>query len=198
MRKYLFLLATVFIFAGCAKVEPEVLIDSFEGDLNSETVDFGASDGSSIEVSAAKDYKTDGEQALKLTYDLKPSGYMWVARGFNLDVKGAARWIVKPEEVKWKKYKALNFSMYGSKDGGMVAFDIKDAGGEIWRFLLDGKFEGWKEMFCPITEFFVRNDWQPQNAEKNGVMDFPIMSFQFEPRLPGQATYYFDSMKVMR
>lgn len=198
MRKCLILLAAMFIFAGCAKVEQEVLLDSFEGELNSETVDFGAADGSAIEVTAEKGYKTDGEQSLKLAYDLKPSGYMWAARGFNLDVKGAARWIVKPEEVKWKKYKALSFSMYGHKDGGMVAFDIKDAGGEIWRFLLDGKFEGWQEMSCPLAEFFARNDWQPQDADKNGTLDFPIMSFQFEPRLPGQVTYYFDEMKVIR
>lgn len=195
---FVFAIAIFFLFTGCSKVEPELLIDSFEGELNNETVDFGASNGSSLSVKAEKILKICGEQSLVFTYDLKASGYMWVARGFNLDVKGAAQWLVKPQEIKWKAYDAISFFMHGSNGGGMVVFDVKDAGGEMWRFLLDGKFSGWKEIICPFSQFFVRQDWQPQNAEKNGTFDFPIMSFQFEPRLPGKATYYFDCVKLVK
>jgi hypothetical protein len=197
-RYFVFALVTCFLFTGCGKVEQELLLDSFEGVLNSKTVDFGASDGSSLHIEAENALKKCAEQSLKLSYNLKPSGYMWVARGFNLDVKGAAQWLVEPEKIKWKKYNAISFSMYGSESGGMLAFDVKDAGGEIWRFLVDGNFAGWKEITCPFSKFFVRHDWQPETAEKNGTLDFPIMSFQFEPRHPGKATYYFDCVRLTK
>ncbi len=191
-------LISVFLIIGCGRTKPELLIDSFEGDLNDQTVDFGASEGSSVDIQAERTSKVCGEQSLKLTYDLKPSGYMWVARGYNLDVKGAAQWLVKPQRISWKRYQGISISMHGSERGGMLALDVKDAGGELWRFLLDGNFTGWKEIVCPFSEFFARQDWQPQNAQKNGVLDFPIVSFQFEPRLPGKATYYFDCVKLIK
>ncbi|MBN3038578.1 MAG: hypothetical protein JW869_04085 [Candidatus Omnitrophica bacterium] len=187
----------VVICAGCS-VPDQVLIDSFEGELNSETVDFGSSADSSLEIYAEKQLKTCGDQAIKLTYQLHPKGYMWCARGYNLDVKGAARWLLKPQKVRWNAYQALALSMYGAKSGAMIALDVKDAGGEIWRFLLNDDFEGWREIACPFNKFFVRTDWQPQTAQKNDILDFPIMSFQFEPRTPGKGTCIFDSVKVIK
>jgi hypothetical protein len=174
------------------------MIDSFEGPLTKETVDYGAAEGSSVKVEADTGIKVCDAQSLKIEYDLKPSGYMWIARGYNLDIKGAAAWIVKPQDVKWRSYYAVSMQMYGSNTGGVIAFDLKDAGGEIWRFIIDDDFTGWKEIVCPLKEFFPRKDWQPDTATKNEVIDFPIMSFQFEPRLPGKGVYYFDCVKVIK
>ncbi len=188
----------VITFCGCDNSPKEVMIDSFEGPLNKQTVDYGAAEGSSVQVSADTNIKMCDAQSLKIEYDLKPSGYMWIARGYNLDVKGAARWLVKPQDIKWKSYKAISLEMYGTNSGGVVAFDIKDAGGEIFRFIIDDNFTGWKEIICPFKEFFPRKDWQPEKATKNEVIDFPIMSFQFEPRLPGKGVYHFDCVKVIK
>lgn len=196
---YCLILGLVLLFGlGCALGPKEVLIDSFESEINSETVDFGASENSSITVDAAKDITVCGEQSLKITYDLRPGGYMWVARGWGLDVSGAALWEVEPQAVNWRRYKSISLSMYGRNSGGVIAFDLKDSGGEIWRFLLDDDFEGWREIICPLAEFFPRGDWQPEGAERNEILDFPIMSFQFEPRLPGGGVYYFDCLKVVK
>ena len=181
---------------GCVESTQDLLIDSFEGELNSHTVDFGASEGSLLNVTASKEFKICGSQSMKIEYTLKPSGYMWVARGFNLDVKGAAQWLVKPQDIPWGRYNAISLYMYGSNSPGVVAFDIKDGGGEMWRFLLDDDFQGWKEIRCPFSQFFVRSDWQPDGADNNEVLDFPIMSFQFEPRLPGSGIYYFDCVTL--
>lgn len=123
---------------------------------------------------------------------------MWMARGFNLDVKGANAWEIKPEDIFWSRYNAISISMYGANTGGVIAFDIKDAQGELWRFLLEDDFDGWREVICPFKHFFDRQDWQPDDAEVNGVLDFPIVSFQFEPRLPGEGVYYFDCVKVIK
>ncbi len=68
----------------------------------------------------------------------------------------------------------------------------------MWRFLLDDDFEGWKEIICPFEQFFVRGDWQPEEAIKNEIIDFPVMAFQLEPRLPGKSAYYFDCLKVIK
>lgn len=192
------LLGLFILWAGCKPAPQEVLLDSFEGLLGPETVDFGASEKSSLKVEASNAEKVCGEQALKFEYDLKPSGYMWVARGYNIDVRGAGAWLILPQDVAWQKYDTLSVYMYGSNSGGVVAFDFKDSGGEMWRFLLDDDFSGWKEINCPFEQFFVRSDWQPENATRNEILDFPIMSFQFEPRLPGKGVYYFDCIKVKR
>ncbi len=195
----LFLVSGLFLFCtGCEKGPGEVLIDSFEGKISSKTVDFGSSQGSFLAVSADKKLKVCGEQSIKLQYNLKSSGYMWAARGYSLDVKEAAAWLIKPQDINWPKYNAVSLSMYGSNSAGVIAFDIKDSGGELWRFLLDDDFQGWKELICPFSGFFPRKDWQPENADSNEVLDFPIMSFQFEPRLPGKAAYNFDCIKIIR
>ncbi|UCG34765.1 MAG: hypothetical protein JSW17_04535 [Candidatus Omnitrophota bacterium] len=194
-----FLLMGLFlVFMGCQPMVEDLVIDSFEDTLNSKTVDFGAGEGSSVRVSASKEFKQCGEQSLKVEYNLRPSSYMWIARGYGLDVKGAAHWEVEPQEIAWKRYNAISVSMYGRNSGAVVAFDIKDAKGELWRFLLDDDFAGWKEISCLFKNFFVRSDWQPETAERNEILDFPIMSFQFEPRLPGRGVYYFDCIKLRR
>lgn len=200
--KSIHFLITGFLFIsimGCSSAPVEdLMIDSFEGEINKQTVDYGASDGSSVNVTADKQLKACGEQSLKIEYVLKTSGYMWIARGYNLDVKGAAQWLIEPQKINWKKYNAISLQMYGSNSGSVAAFDIKDAKGEVWRFIVDDDFSGWKEIICPFSGFFVRKDWQPDAAEKNEAMDFPIMSFQFEPRLPGKGTFYFDCIKLVK
>lgn len=200
MRNFIAVISLFIIAsAGCSSAPTEVTIDSFEGELNKQTVDFGAStDGSSVNVSADKQIKSCGEQSLKIEYELKPSGYMWIARGYNLDVKGAAQWIIMPKDIKWKAYNAISLQMYGTSSSGVIAFDLKDAGGEVWRYIIDDDFTGWKEIVCPLKDFFPRKDWQPDSATKNETLDFPVMSFQFEPRLPGKGVYYFDCVKVVR
>lgn len=198
MKNLGLILLSVIILLGCSKAPSEVLLDSFEGDISDVTVDFGSSDNSSVKVTAEKNNYICGAQALKIDYDLKTSGYMWIARGYDLDVKGAACWEVEPKDVKWKKYNALSINMNGTNAGGVVAFDIKDAGGELFRFLLDDDKNGWKTVICPFEHFFPRKDWQPETAQINEKIDFPIKSFQFEPRLPGKGVYLFDCVKVIK
>jgi hypothetical protein len=44
----------------------------------------------------------------------------------------------------------------------------------------------------------VRDDWQPDGADKNGQIDFPIKVCQFEP-LPGsKGTLYFDTVELVK
>ena len=186
----------LFILGGCTCRQASLLIDSFEGNLDKTTVDFGAGRGSKVNISASKQIKKCGEQSLRIEYESKPSGYMWVARGYDLDVKGAAKWIKKPQEIPWKKFNAFSFWMYGNNSGHIIAFDIKDNGGEMHRFIIEDNFKGWKKIICPFKDFFPRSDWQPQKAVKNGVLDFPVKSFQFEPRTPGKGVIYIDCVRL--
>jgi hypothetical protein len=121
---------------------------------------------------------------------------MWLARGFDLDAKNA-QWLIKPLDIDWAKYKAISFYMYGSDSKAKIALDIKDNGNELWRFMFEDNFEGWKQIVCPFNEFFVRADWQPDNADKNATLDFPLKSFQFEPRPEAKGTVYFDDVQLM-
>jgi len=179
--------------------EKGLLIDDFEGAISGGpegTVDFGTGENSKVEVTAATDIKHTGNQSLKVTYNALPGGYMWVARGFNLDAKNTA-WLVKPEEIDWKKYNAISFWMYGSNSGTNIAFDVKDNGKEIYRFMLTDDFTGWKQIECPFSDFYPRGDWQPDGADKNGALDFPIKSYQFEPKAEAKGVVYFDTVELV-
>ncbi len=200
MRYLYFFLSGLLIFfsLSCSQSKDELLIDSFEGRLNHETVDFGASIGSSLKVEPEEQLKVCGRQSMRLDYELVRDGYMWAARGYNLNVKGAARWSVKPTDIHWRRFDRFSIYMYGAKSGGVVNFDITDAGGEMWRFIIKDDFEGWKEIICPFSSFFVRKDWQPPTAKRDESLDFPIMSFQFEPRGTTEGVYYFDCVKLLK
>ncbi len=201
MKLLIVILFFVFCVVGsCPAQEKELLIDGFEVAISGGpegTLDFGAGGGSSVEVTAATDIKNSGNQAIKVTYTAVSGGYMWVARGFNLDAKNAG-WLVKPEEIDWKEYNAVSFYMYGSDTKAKVAFDLEDNGNEMWRFIVEDNFKGWKEIVCPFSEFFARGDWQPDSADKNATMDFPLKSYQFEVLPPAKGTLYFDDVKLVK
>jgi len=176
-----------------------LLLDDFEGAISGGpegTVDFGVGNGSTVDVTANTEIKRSGIQSLKINYNAVFGGYIYVAKGFNLDAKNAA-WRIKPEDIDWKLYRGISFYMYGTDSKASIAFDVKDKGGEFWRFLVDDNFHGWKQIICPFDEFFVRTDWQPDNADKNDTLELPIMSFQFEPRPEARGTLYVDQVELV-
>ncbi|MBU2102163.1 MAG: hypothetical protein KKF80_02085, partial [Candidatus Omnitrophica bacterium] len=117
----------VSLLVGCGPApKGELVIDDFEGALDKQTVDHGASSGSSVTISADTQEKSSGQQSMKIDFELKDNGYMWIARGYKLDVKGAGQWIVLPEAIDWEKYNAISVMVYGSNSGGIIAFDLKD------------------------------------------------------------------------
>jgi len=194
---FVFCLATV----GCLAEGQEqvLLLDDFECAISGGpegTVDFGAGGGSEVEVTSDTSIKNTGNQSLKVTYNAVPGGYIWVARGFGLDAKSTA-WLVKTEDIDWTKYNAIAFYAYGSNSQAKIAFDIKDKANEIWRFMFDDDFQGWKRITCPFSEFYARGDWQPDSADKNGVLDFPLKSYQFEPRPEAKGVIYFDGVELI-
>lgn len=198
---YLSLIFALCFSALCFAQDKGLLLDDFEGAITGGpegTVDFGSGNGSSVEVCASTvDIKPFGKQSLKVNFNAVSGGYIYVAKGFGLDAKNAA-WLVKLESIDWKKYNAISFYMFGSDSKAKLAFDVKDNGNEIWRFIVDDNFKGWKQIVCPFTEFFARGDWQPDNADKNSVLDFPLKSYQFEPLPQAQGTFYFDDVELVK
>lgn len=202
MRKVIVLAAALVLgVAGlCFAADNNLLIDDFEISVSGGpegTVDFGSGNGSGVEVTQATDIKNTGNQALKVVYDAAPGGYIYVARGTGLDAKNA-NWSLKPEDIKWENYSAISFYIYGTDSKAKIAFDIKDNGGEIWRFMLEDNFKGWKQIVCKFDKFMVRDDWQPDGADKNGQLDFPIKVFQFEPLPESKGTLYFDTVELVK
>lgn len=192
----LILSLTVFAYAQ----EEAILIDDFENPISGGpegTVDFGAGGGSSVTVKGSSAIKQCASQSIEITYDAVAGGYMWVARGFDLDAKNTA-WLVSPEAIDWATLYAIAFYMYGSNSQANIAFDIKDKAKEIWRFMVEDNFSGWKKIVIPFNDFFVRSDWQPDEADKNSTLDFPIKSFQFEVRPEAKGTVYFDCVELIR
>lgn len=202
MKKALFLATVMFlVIMGIAfAAENNLLIDDLEVAVSGGpegTVDFGAGNGSTVNVCAATDIKNSGKQSLKVDFDAVQGGYIYIARGKGLDAKNA-NWPVKPEDIKWQDYKGFSFYMYGNASGERVAFDIKDNGDEIWRFVITDDFKGWKQINCDFDKFVARDDWQPNTADKNLTLDFPIKIFQFEPLPVAKGTLYFDSVELVK
>jgi len=201
MKKILVTLAAVLFIAGIALAEDKALvIDDFEGAISGGpegTVDFGAGNGSSLQVTASSEQAHSGKQSLKATFDAVSGGYMYIARGVGLDAKNA-QWMVKNEDIKWGDYKTISFWMYGSGSKEQIALDVKDNGGEIWRFITTDDTKGWKQIICPFKEFFARSDWQPDSADKNGTLDFPIKSYQLEPLPVAKGVLYFDDVTLVK
>jgi len=192
----LFLGLTVFSFAE----SDSLLIEDFEVPISGGaegTVDFGAGNGSNVTVTADKSIKNSGDQAIRIDYDAVPGGYMYIAKGAGLDAKNAS-WSLKPEDIKWEEYSAVSFYIYGADSKHNLAFDIKDNGGELWRFTVVDDFKGWKKVVCVFDKFIVRDDWQPDSADKNGKLDFPIKIFQFEPLPEGKGTIYIDTVELVK
>jgi Carbohydrate binding domain (family 11) len=202
MKKAAFLIIALAMLVAsvCFAEGNNLLLDDFEVPVSNGlegTVDFGAGNGSSVAVTAAVDIKNSGKQALKVVYDAVDGGYIYVSRGFGLDAKNA-NWPIKPSDIKWTEYSAVSFYVYGADSKAKIAFDIKDNGGEIWRFIAVDDSKGWKKVVASFDKFVVRDDWQPDGADKNGQIDFPIKVFQFEP-LPGsKGTLYFDTVELVK
>jgi hypothetical protein len=196
----IFLLVVVIAVAllyAKRSVSAVLLLDDFEGEISSSTVDYGVGGGSEMQVVASGDIKYHGQQSVKLEYNSVKDGYMWMARGCGLDVKGAAKWLVKPENINWSKYSAFSFYIYGTNSGTSIAVDIIDSGFEYFRFMIKDDFSGWKQIICPFDQFFARGDWQPNKAQTNAKLDFPVYSFQFEPRSLTKGTVYFDYVHLI-
>lgn len=202
MRKaFLVMVLAVLSAVGISWAEgSNLLIDDFEISISNGpegTVDFGAGNGSNVEVTEAVDIKNSGNKAIKVVYDAVGGGYIYVSRGTGLDAKNA-NWSIKPSDIKWEEYNAISFYVYGTDSKAKIAFDIKDNGGEIWRFLTQDDFKGWKRVVCNFDKFVVRDDWQPESADKNSQLDFPIKIFQFEPLPESKATLYFDTVELVK
>jgi len=200
MKKLILAAALVLGLAGfCFAQENSLLIDSFEVMISggaTGTVDFGAGNGSSVTVTGATDIIKDGSQSLKAVYNAVPGGYIWIARGEGLDAK-SAQWLRNTQDIDWPKYQAIAFYLYGSDSKTSIAFDLKDNGSEIWRYVTVDNFKGWKQIVCPFSEFYARGDWQPDASDKNNQMDFPIKSYQFEPLPESKGTLYFDEVRLI-
>ncbi len=185
--------------SSCAQ-NKSLLIDDFEGEISGGakgTVDFGSGEGSSVDVTASKDIKYQGNQSLKIAYDAIGGGYMWIARGFELDAKNSS-WLVKHTKIKWNNFDAFSFYIYGSNSKTRVSIDIKDNTDEMWRFIFTDDFSGWKQIVCPLKDFFARSDWQPATADVNGIIDFPVKSYQFEPIAKAKGTFYVDNVELIK
>ena len=197
---FLTIVLALLMTGVCLADSDNLLLDDFEISVtggSEGTVDFGAGNGSTVTVTAATDIKNSGNQALKVVYDAVPGGYIYVSRGSGLDAKNA-NWTFKPSDIKWGEYSAISFYVYGTDSKVKIAFDIKDNGGEIWRFITEDDFKGWKKVVASFDKFVARDDWQPMDADKNAQLDFPTQIFQFTPLPASQVTLLFDTVDSVR
>lgn len=159
------------------------------------SVAISSSAGSALEASAEELLAYSGRQSLKMSFTVKPGGYAWLAKDIDLSAANAG-WQVA-EEIDWTQYTGIAFHMFGRGTKKTLAFDLQDTGGEIWRCLVKDESRGWSRKVCGFREFFCRTDWQPEDAAKNGRMDFPLLNFRFAPLPPYKGILYIDTVELI-
>jgi hypothetical protein len=197
------LLGCIYVYVSSISKD-SVLVESFEGKIGADTVDYGSSENSSMIVKASTKASKCGRQSVELKYDLKPYGYVYFAKGYGLHHRkdtnswggGRSGWIVPPEKISWKDYEAFSIALKG-KGVGKVAIDLKDSGGELWRYTLHVDTPQWKKFTIPFDDLAVRRDWQPESAVLNKYIDYPFNSFQIEPKKLGSGTLYADCVQFV-
>ena len=198
------------LLVGCLYVYVEsmmkdsVLIESFEGKIGPDTLDFGSSVNSSLSVKASRKISRCGRQAVEVKFNLKPYGYAYLASGYGLYNRadsntwmgGRPGWIVHPDKISWADYGGFSILLKG-KDVGKVAIDLRDSGGELWRTTVHLDSGEWKKFTVAFDDFSAREDWQPPSAVVNKYIDYPFTSFQIEPKKLGKGTLYADCAKFV-
>ncbi|MCA9400878.1 MAG: hypothetical protein KC713_04575, partial [Candidatus Omnitrophica bacterium] len=134
-KQTFFVCLLTLTLCACADIwhPKRLLLDSFEGEISKQSVDFGASKGSSIVVTNSEDFAQCQKQSLHIVYDLKPDGYMYCSRGEGL-VASISGWRRASQDIAWDRYAGFEFKIFGAKNGD-IAFDVKDAQGELFRFM---------------------------------------------------------------
>jgi len=166
----------------------KLLIDDLEGRIEADS-NYG--NGAACEVSFASISSSpadvySGSQSMKINYEKNHGGYLYCARGFGL--KPAEKipqkklvWSIKPENIDFEKYNAIGFYIKGSNTGHSIAIDLFDKNREIFRHVFTDDSNEWKEIIVPFTDFKSRGNYQPDWNNKNEIIDFPIVIYQFEP-----------------
>lgn len=199
MKRWIFLFVLFFVTQASAQETSRVfLLDDFEGEITTGpegTVDTGTENGSTVEVSADTQNKISGEQSLKIVYDAVTNGDIWVGRGYQLSAKSAGQWTRIPEEVGWEQYGAISFWILGEGKGTSIAFDIKDAKGRTFRFMLTDDHKIWKQVVCPFDQF-EPDAGQGVSAPEENVPVFPLLSFRFKPMAIARGAIDVDAVSL--
>ncbi len=166
----------------------KLLIDDLEGEISSDN---GCGNGAECTITflSRQDHPDDvytGLQAMQITYDKTYGGYLYCARGFGL--KPAMEipeekliWSIRPEKIDFQKYNAFGFYFKGDNTGNTIAVDLLDKDREIFRHEFSDDSSEWKEITVPFAQFKQRSDYQPDWNKSNKVLDFPVVTYQFEP-----------------
>lgn len=201
---FVIILAVGFNFYTNRNVTKNVLIDNFEGKIAVDTTDFGSSPNSWIKATGSSQQLKCGLKSLQIDYNLAPGGYVYCARGHDIYKrtdssswkKGNSGWEIKPDDIDWSTFDGISFYIRGDSLSP-IAIDIKDTYDQLWRFTIRKKLQGWEKITIPFEEFKTRTDWQPPKARRNNKMDFPIKTFQIEPKKQGTGTLYIDCLKAV-
>jgi len=186
-------LVAMMCVAGTSFAARNFLIDDLQGTFSGGpdgTVDYGAGNGSRVEIYADTNITELGSESLRIEYKAVSGGYIYVARGWDLYAKRAV-WLVRPQDIRWDDYKAISFYVYGSNSGVRIAFGIRDNQGQLWRFIFVDDFTGWKQIVCPFEEF------RANGQQGDSDIDFPVKSYQIEPLPESEGVFYFDHVELI-
>jgi hypothetical protein len=153
-------------------------------DFEDSKMDIFTYAGSSSSVTA--EYQSavvhGGKQAARITEKISD----WGGAGFTLS----------SPKGDWSGYKKLKMWIFGGNSGKKFSIDLEEAGKEQHRYTMSDDWKGWKEIVINISDFKVRSDWQPDDAKKNGKLDFPLKNLHLFTSNQFNSELVFDDISV--
>lgn len=159
-----------------------VLVD-FETDLGDRLSTY-AGPASSIKTTIVEQ-AVQGRYALRIDSVLK-------------DWNGVVVQPPKDQVFDWSSFRALSLWVFGTNSGQMFVVELNDKGEEHFRSpLITDDFTGWKQIVIPFEEFASRQDWQPENADIDLDITWPIKDFQPFASVGGAGYILIDLIEVI-
>ncbi|MGE5483061.1 MAG: carbohydrate binding domain-containing protein [Bacteroidota bacterium] len=144
-----------------------------------------AGPASSIKITVVDDPTAHGQRALRIDSVTKD----W--NGVPISAAG-------DKEFDWSDYRALSMWVYGTNSGVGFFVELNDKGEEHFRSpLIVDDFIGWKQIVIPFEEFLSRDDWQPDTADMDLEITWPIRDFQPFTGASGEGYILIDLIEVI-
>lgn len=157
-----------------------IIAEDFENWDNSATFGTTTSGGSSITLSKDTASKTQGNYALKVSY--------------NEAAGGVVEWISKFYQ-NWSYYTGVKLDILGQNSGRTVRVLLEDAEGELFYDDFADNFTGWNSIVMPFTSF-VRATTQPTDAPNDGLDRKDLNTIHVQVTTAGAGVLYFDNLVV--
>lgn len=118
--------------------------------------------------------------------------------GWTLDGWTGLGWMPNDPKIvwDWSQYKSLSFWVKSSGSKERFVIELDDVNKEVfWSALVKADSTEWTKVVIPFKQIRARSEWQPADAKKNSVIDWPVQMQIVPQTKEGSVTIdYFEAI----